>query len=308
MWGSQSPPYYPIEILKDFKSSDEMLLFLNSIPKAEPKTIIFNENCKSDFVFVIPTSDFNNTNSINLRKSIGDIPTIFMEASGPYFNYSHSCNVGIETAIQKGYKWIIVCNDDIILEEEISKLKDILDAHQSPSVMTASNREARYHGESFSVLGTKLIILPFILYRYLWRLGNRRNQIRVVLYLFLHIIFAINNLNFVVSLRKDRIGISKYLTPMVTDMINFSDFGIFHKDIISHYKFDENFWNGNEDYALVTELRINGIRVEKIDFKVLTIGGASLGKGVKRRYLGLLNDFYFSYKMRRLIESNIGQK
>ena len=85
---------------------------------------------------------------------------------------------------------------------------------------------------------------------------------------------------------------------VMANLVNFADFGIFPSQVLKHFKFDETFFNGKEDYELVVRLKKVGISVEAFDFNLASVGSGTFSKVNPSLVKEVLNSIYFGAKMR----------
>ncbi|MEM3860457.1 MAG: hypothetical protein QW478_13865, partial [Candidatus Micrarchaeaceae archaeon] len=123
----------PNDILKfydTFSNRDELIQWMKERPKGTAE-IIEVEGDK-EIIVVIPTADFYGKYAKECRENIFKGLHIVFVASGfpkdPYFNFAHTCNVGIKKAMEYNPKWIVYSNDDMFKIDDVSKLKKELKA------------------------------------------------------------------------------------------------------------------------------------------------------------------------------------
>ncbi len=278
---------------------DELALLLNNKEKSPVKIIKYNEKSDSKFAFVIPTASVKNETSTNLRKQLNDLPIIFVEAMGRNFNYAHSCNAGISEALNSSYDWIIVCNDDIILQESPHALGKYTNKKNGESVLTPDNRlstSPKYHGESFSVFKTNPSIIALTIYNTRWGFSGKRVPLDFIKKFVIRWPYLFKYFKYSIGVNNNEQVFARFSKSVTKQLINFSDFGIFPSDVLSKFKFDETFWNGSEDYDLVVRLDRANIPVKKVTLSVHSIGSASFGHSVRKNVVSLLDGIYFSHK------------
>ena len=105
---------------------DGLSYLLRNKEKSNVKIVNYNTRSEANFVFVVPTANVDNKTSTDLRKQLKELPSIFVESTGENFNYAHSCNTGISEALNAGYNWIIICNDDIKFQESPHNLEKFI--------------------------------------------------------------------------------------------------------------------------------------------------------------------------------------
>ena len=114
-----------IEFYDSFKNRDDLIEWMKERPKGVAN--IYEVDGEKEIIVVIPTADFNDKYAKECRENIfKGLRMIFVESGGRedfYFNFAYNCNIGIRKAIEYNPKWIIVSNDDVISNDEVSKLK-----------------------------------------------------------------------------------------------------------------------------------------------------------------------------------------
>ena len=96
-----------------FHSIEELLEFFRSLPKGPVHLHQFNVADSVNVICVVPTPDVKDENTVKFIKGMSPISIVAVESSGPFFNFAHSMNIGIEEALKKQPKWIILSNNDI---------------------------------------------------------------------------------------------------------------------------------------------------------------------------------------------------
>ena len=122
-----------LEFYNHFNSNTELIKWMKSRPRAPIK--IYETEGSADICVVIPTANRNNAYSKGAKKVYKGLKIIFVESSGPYFNFSTSANSGIKYALKK-YKpdWIILSNDDVYKIDNIEVLRKELAAFDRDKV------------------------------------------------------------------------------------------------------------------------------------------------------------------------------
>ena len=303
LWYSQNIPTL-MKLIKVSPDINDLFTYMANRNKSPVRIHKYRDNGRDDVVFVVPSADINNKTSSNLRKQISNFPSIFVESSGPDFNYAKSCNTGILEAIKEGFKWIIVCNDDIIFKDNPIKLLEFIENGEENSVMTprnGKNEDKAYHGEEFTVFKANALLLGLTVYNSKWSFeGNKINWSYVTSY-FKNFPFFLRQMKYVVGVNNTATSFRKISSQITGKFVNFADFGIFPADVLRRFQFDETFWNGSEDYDLALRLHKNKIEIRKVNFNIESIGSASLGKSGRKHVLTLLDTLYLSHKLEALI-------
>lgn len=271
-----------------------------SIEKVEPVFHYFNQSVESDTIMVVPTADINGKHAVRFRNSVKGIPIIFSVSSGPGFNYSHSCNQAIEKALENGYKWIVISNDDVVFNEDPNNLAERLEAAPKSSVYTPAppiGEKQLYHGEYFSVFRSNFVLLMLEIYN--TRFSNKNHAINMKM-----ISRHIRMLPRMLKYERYQVAVNKGIDfwkksgkEVLPKLTNFADFGIFPKEIISRFRFDEAFFNGKEDYELVVRMKQSGISVRNINFNLRSIGAGTFGTMGRNLGRDIFNNIYFGLKI-----------
>ena len=109
---TSNDPKKILEFYNGFDNRDQLIRWMKERPKGS--TYIHEVEGDKDIVVVIPTANFNGIYAVNCRENIfKGLHIIFVENGGKddfYFNYAHSCNVGIKKAMDYNPKWVVVSN------------------------------------------------------------------------------------------------------------------------------------------------------------------------------------------------------
>ena len=286
-----------MNILKIDSDLSYLFQYMREKNKANVRVYHYNEGIESDTIFIVPSADINNHHSSSLRKQLNNIPVIFVESNGIDFNYAHSCNIGIEKALELGYKWVVICNDDVVFHKEPSSLIEILSESEPNAVFTptnGANETDRYHGEEFTIFKSNFALKGLSLYNSKWSFaGNRTSWEYVSLYL-KNFPQISRHLRYNLAVNNTANTFAKLARAVTPKMVNFADFGIFPSSLLKGLHFDETFWNGTEDYELSMRIYKEGLDVKKINFPIESVGSASLGQSVRKKIIGLFNSLYLS--------------
>ena len=288
-----------IDLLKFYfriHNSESIKEFLKNYPQGEIKIYKYLGDETNETVFVIPTSDSNNSYARYLRNHLNKENIVFAESSGPQFNYSKSVNKGIMEALKIGPDKIIICNDDIEFIDSIEVLKKEINENADVSAMTPNQYLGRnfYHGEIFSVFENRTktsSVFDEVKYRAHLKFKN------ALTYSFL-IPLLLKDIKYRVKIEP-----LSYKTNLsfLYRLVNFSDFGIFDASIFKKMKFEETYINGCEDYDFVLRLNKLGIIIKKIRPVIKSLGGASLKHTNERELRNLLNEVTLSNRINELI-------
>ena len=289
-----------LRMLGSIEGIDSVKSIAEAVQKPVPRFVEFNLHNDSDMIFVVPTADSRGEHARRFLENIGKTPVIFSESSGTGFNYSYSCNRVIDRAMENGYKWIIVSNDDIVIEESLARFQEALEPLGRNRVYTPKANgsvNSFYHGETFSVFKGSIPLLLLEIYNL--RFINKVNGMDLSTITFFMRAFPqmkrFEKYQVAVNHTIDVWGkIGSKVTPRI---INFADFGIFPSEVLKKHRFDETFFNGKEDYDLAIRLHLAGIRIEKLDLDVKSIGSGTFSRLNPSLIKEAYNNIYFGLKM-----------
>ena len=266
-----------------FPSRTALLNWLRERPCGN--TTSYEYEGDKDFIVVIPTSDIQSDLAIFCRETIfKGLHIIFVESArpkDPYFNYAHSCNEGFKLALKYNPKWIILSNDDIKSSESVDKLKSEL-VKLKDDVLVAFTEDTSYLSHTFEIrklnkLGKGLTKISSVLTKYF--------KSETIKQYALYYKFQIDFSPFYSppkKISKGNIFYRKIITALVP-----GPFSAYRPSFIQEMSgklFDEIFLNGFEDTWLALTLFEKGVKIGLIDYKIIPLGGMSLGKG-RMRYL-----------------------
>ena len=263
-----------------FDEVEELIKWSRSRPSADINVIEIGGN--SDIVFIIPTPDVKDKLTLSLLDSIKNFHTILVESKGKYFNYAKSVNKGVSIALKYNPKWIIVSNNDIVIEDNIRKLySELIEIdNKKVSALIGAGGSDSFNLCKFTFLSNILIFTKY---------KEKLN----ILKKFYSKFFIYNY--------------SKFFNMLCNPIVlvrNLSFFGQFL--IVSpHYMmgkggrlFDETYINGVEDVDVLLDVLSNGY-YRPIHFKIKHLIGASLGRDEKRVWRNYFNIVYLNYKINR---------
>ena len=276
------------KFIGEFSSSPDLIRWMKTRPTGNVNVIEVKGN--KDIAVIIPTANASGKIARNCQDTIFKGLSIFFVESGindPYFNYARSCNRGIEAAKEKGFRWIIVSNDDMIAIDPVSKLMSGLGDIEEHSVIF-TKPYGKYH--SYQV-----------------KVGKRSN-----LKLLYHLTHGYGGL----SLYKLEVEIQKKFQSLYTlenmsiwhrffnhetvRFVNIGSFGIFNSNFLekrSWKLFDETYINGIEDADLSLSIRKDKIDFGFMNFRIGDMIGSSLGGYSDNRLTrDFINLVYFNSK------------
>ena len=267
---------------------DDLPAFLDNLPKSEVDVRPIRSLLNPFIAAVVPTINFNSDRARKVSDFFSPYPVIFVESSGPYFNYARSCNKGIEAALRLKPTWIIVSNDDIVpLQPFLDLVNTLSNAKGSIYTVTDPSRKGGHGGRAFITkmnafglvfeLFQLLLNRDFVSIQVIVRFGLKKNS------------YCTGDLDtFFPKL------ISHFGKQKSVEYKSFSDFCIFKADILEKFRFNENFWNNYEDRELSYRLFKAGYELSILPFKLGSVGDVSFSGSVRRRLQNQINKIYFS--------------
>lgn len=267
---------------------DDLPAFLDKLPNSEVVVRPIRLSLNPFIAAVVPTIDYNSDRARKVSEFFSPYPVIFVESSGPYFNYARSCNKGIEAALRLKPTWIIVSNDDIVpLQPFLDLVNTLSNAKGSIYTATDPSRKRRHGGRAFITkmnafglifeLFQLLLRRDFVSIQVIVRFGLKKNS------------YCTGDLDtFFPKL------ISHFGKQKSVEYKAFSDFCVFKADILENFRFNENFWNNYEDRELSYRLFKAGYELNILPFKLGSVGDVSFSGSVRRRLQNQINKIYFS--------------
>lgn len=297
LWSS-SDPSRVILFYSKISGPGEIAKF--SLGRPSERLKIFHTGRKDAPVqFVIPTMNHENDFCRSLIENYSGSGLVFVESSGPYFNYARSVNAGIRYALNKSNpETVVISNDDVVVLSSGEDLLRLSRMHGDSAVLCLNSDINGYSGEAFRVFraGIPVIIKEGIDLK----LKNYRTaSVLVRLLAARKIAYSVSLIGRFLAGR----ALSKVSRPITPKLTNFADFGIFPAKVVEKFQFDEAFINGWEDWDMVYRLSRSGIRVERADLQYRRTGHASFAQitTMEMEYIrSYLNRVYFSYKWDRL--------
>lgn len=272
-----------IEFYDSFENTEQLIRWMHERPKGTIK--IHEVSGRKEIVVVIPTRDFNNEHAVEAREKIfKGLHMIFAESGNDfYFNYAHSCNIGIKKALEYEPNWIVVSNDDMYKIDNIEVLINELSKLDSKTVDVAFTQRSKYHSiPVYFSRGNLLRRFYFIMF------GYRREQLRI------------ENKYCVVYFSSPSYSYGRYFFKHKNPHVSIADFGIFSSKFIERRGgviFDETYVNGGEDVDLSLEVANKG-RYSFINYSIGDLLGSSLGRGINRKIRDISGYIYLNYKLR----------
>lgn len=283
-------------------SQKDVIDFLTKYPTSEPTGIVEVPGDTSIAV-VIPTKSAENKFCETCRKIYKGMTILFVESGDSnFFRLEHNVNIGFEAARRCDPEWLIYSNDDMILIDAPETLRSQLDQWDSSEDVLLL---AMGDGQGVSVDTGIFSETPFtwsLCYqpisssiRKMFKIRKKLEQRYFVRQL------NINRLSNLVS----RAGFFNLILPYV----NLGAFGVFSRSMMERYQyriFDELFLNWHEDQDVSLS---NITRSAKINYRIGTYPGQTLGTGERRYLRGIVSDIYLDFKIRSHYSSmNITQQ
>jgi hypothetical protein len=274
-----------LEDIKKFYESvdsvEELVEFSRRRPKAEVKFFKRNFDNEKNVIAVIPTADSGKFSDF----FDGKIPEVLVESNGPYFNYSHSLNLGVREALKYNPEWVIICNDDLFEVDRVEKMLGEINKNKGKDFLLA--KPGYYNRVWYHSIPTQLIERGSIDYQTYKLTGlvdsNLREMLRITdkfnVKRFVYAVFPTHESMFRMWWRL--IFLSSFRKPA---FYNIGDFSIIRSETFKKVKFNELFINFYEDALFSYQLK--SFDGGFIDYRIGSFIGKTLGKvkgGVKIR-------------------------
>jgi GT2 family glycosyltransferase len=241
---------------------------------------IYEVEGEKDIVIVIPTANHDGEYARNCANEIfKGQQIIFVESSGPFFNYARSCNFGLKYALKYKPKWVVLSNDDEYKIDDISILKNDLSELDNTAIDNVFVKETKYHSHPISIYKQRLLLL--------YRNFNRYNKTRLELFKKYNIKFLVRQINFY----------RKFFMKTVYTFELTGSFAIFSSNFLSSGNFlNEAYINSMEDVDLSLRISKGGFKTKYVDFKIGDYIAKSLGWSVSRTLRNVANLTYINKK------------
>lgn len=313
LWSSDNPS----DILKFYglvPDTETLVQFASRRPSAEIALHEYRMGRGGDVVTVVPTASVSGALGRNAISLFSPLPLIAAESRGVFFNYARSINQAVSRALDLGFKWIVISNDDESGYNVANSLVAEIDKHRTAGCILASPKGGLWGGRSLP----HEIVESSITWDLLNHLLSafRHHQLpprRVFAPLFFHKFNVNHRLRSVHLTRTKNVPISMdyfahqiyegpyhWVRSRVGPLYNVGDFCVLSRQTAIHYKFDENYINGAEDLDLSLRMYMDGIDVRISDFEITTLRGRSLSNNARkaecRNLRDIYNVIYFFYK------------
>lgn len=272
-----------IEFYNGFDNRDQLIQWMKDRPKGA--AYIHEVEGDKEIIVVIPTADFNGKYAKECRETIfKGLHMVFVESGevpDPYFNYAHNCNVGIEKAIEYNPKWVVVSNDDMYKEDDISKLIAELSNLDNEAYYSVFTPPSQYHSIPHRLAN------PNILFKIYSRMSKYNKENLRFLNKF--------SINFLICPES---GLYSRLFRKGYSYLEIQDFGIYSSEWINRNNglYDEIFINAGEDTDLAIKLNLNSDQTCKISYRIGDMIGSTIGIGVNRSLRTIAGLAYLNYK------------
>ena len=267
-----------IKFYDHFDNAEQLIQWMKNRPSAPMK--IYEVEGEKDIVIVIPTANHDGEYARNCANEIfKGQQIIFVESSGPFFNYARSCNFGLKYALKYKPKWVVLSNDDEYKIDDISILKNDLSELDNTAIDNVFVKETKYHSHPISIYKQRLLLL--------YRNFNRYNKTRLELFKKYNIKFLVRQINFY----------RKFFMKTVYTFELTGSFAIFSSNFLSSGNFlNEAYINSMEDVDLSLRISKGGFKTKYVDFKIGDYIAKSLGWSVSRTLRNVANLTYINKK------------
>lgn len=277
---SSSNEKHLIEFYRSFRSRNELITWMRERPKGVAN--IHEIDGEKDIIVVIPTSDRSGEYAKKCSNEIyKGLHIIFVESGGVdeyYFNFAHNVNVGLNRALDYKPKWVIYSNDDMLKVDEINILRNELRNLQNPLMACALASPGEHHTNRtyFMPMGRGI--------RKVLRLFGGPVTSWLTIPKEIPEIFRAFSFNAwtpgVESGAGSKAKLLSFLFRIrLKSILNVGSFAVFNGSVLKdnpNLRFNEDFVNGFEDYALSLELAMHYDFIIT-RFKIGDLSGASLG-------------------------------
>lgn len=287
-----------IDFYDSFENRNQLIEWMKERPKGA--SYLYEVEGNKEIVVVIPTADLNGENARNCREKIFCGLHIIFVVSGeipdPYFTVPHNVNFGIRKAKEYHPKWIVYSGDDMIAQDDVSKLVNDLQKLDNSKVDSVFTKPDKYHSTpSLLAIPNSIFYWSITILQYFSVKAKYVRQIYLTLKrLNSHVFFPRVDFNVGIGGRV----INLLFFKKVLKFTNTLAFAIFSSKFMEENDwklYDEVYVNEMED----TDLSINLISkvCAVIDYKISEYIGTSLGNGLLRTVRVVPGFSYFSYKV-----------
>lgn len=294
-----------VHFYDSFQDFGEFEHFFRKRCKSDPIVTFLEGSHVNPFVFVVPTSDINGRLALQFRNSFATVSTIFVQSSGPTFNFSHSMNVGIREALKKGKEWIILSNDDVTLPGPIGQLLNEIEKNSRSEWLKPMVTSL---GRRIPASWTLSVLPQHGLSTRIWDWSRNGNKELAPTYRLIKKYSELFGVKPILAVQREPIqsltdlAVSMFRVSGIGRFLNVQPISIFKADVIRDYLFDEVYCNACEDMDLALRLHLDGHFGTRIRSSLVTASGASLGHSRARwlRY-GLSGRLIFASRAEGLL-------
>ncbi len=281
-----------IEFYDSFKNRDDLIEWMKERPKDVAN--IHEVDGDKEIIVVIPTADFNGKYAKECRENIfRGLHMIFVESGGildPYFNLAHNVNLGVKKAMEYNPKWIVISNDDMYKIDDIDTLNSILlklDDRKHDVILAALSENI----SSELSMGRKR--LTYHIYRFFK--GRPTGKLFKK--------FSVNYFYIINSVKRSALVFEKIPNssfPTFGAFVIFSS--LYLRTKMGGTPFDEVYINEHEDVDLSLRLFLGRARILRINYRIGSMVGSSLGMSRARYLRHVCGRVYFNFKYEKLLE------
>ena len=283
-----------VEFYNTFETKQDIITWMQNRKKAKPNIVEYNKDKDNYAIVVIPTIDTDGEWAKKDKEIFKGLHIIFAENEGKkpneYFNYSYSVNQGVERALKYNLEWVIISNDDMIKEDDISKL--IAELKQSEEYDTLFFPKTNTYSSEVGLY--KPVCQNIIRLRSKWR------RVYMQIYKRLNIKYELLDVKRWGFIYKNLI----YKSVGIRINHHQGNFIVlnakFIKQTLKGKVFDDTFINGHEDSWLSYKY-LQHSNFKMSDFRIKAITGGTLGTGIDRAFREIANEVYFEDKINSII-------
>ena len=274
-----------IEFYNGFDNKAQLIQWMKERPKGVA-TIHEIEGDKN-IIVVIATADYNGKYAKECRDNIfKDLHIVFVESGGRedyYFNFAHNINMGIRKAMEYNPKWVVVSNDDMIIIDNSSTLRNQLMEIDNNNYRVLFTPPSSYH--SIPCYLTKQRITREIVFYFLGR--HRRKQ------------FLLEKRFGVEFFLPPSHGYWKFFFKKGIPILSIATFGIFSPELIKEFTnlYNEIYINSAEDMDLSVRIAFEKIPASIIRYRIGNLKGSTLGRDVNRHLREIAGLYYFNLNL-----------
>lgn len=311
-----------LDFYNSFNSVIDLIKFLRSRKRPEINIFRVVSDESSEITAVIPTSTIKNKLvKLQIEKFRG-VNLVFVESSGPYFNFSHSMNAGIDEAIRLNSKYIMLSNDDVFPTEDLSYFqKEVVKNDMNYDILIPTIVDNKGFLSPRQKVFSQTRLIEYMISKNIMRFiytSEFFSHCRSLLGK-LDIYSSHDILKYIILrdqdplISKNRINqadiilerVFEKLNPPLIEFHNIQPVSFIKADILKGEKFDETFVNGGEDTDLSIRLANKGVKVGYIQNRFQNIGGYSMGQNIERFLKNTIPEILIlGYKLKKYFPLN----